>query len=209
MGMELAVRWLKKIPTFVRVATVTVLVLTLTATPVSADFFSQTQPGTYQTAYSYASPLTLCPYGPPCSLRIVAESDLNAGYSGAQICRGGGGTVLYTTTVTSYVLLIANWGGDPNTAIGETVTPGDTWSSINSNTSNQVRDTDSDGSPGPKDDYTLSFVSMVYGRSATISYAYGLGYPTPTCNQDGWSTSTVVQSRATPAEGASDREVQS
>ena len=187
---------MKRLLVVLRVAIVTALVMTLTVTPASAISFSDTHTMTYSTDYSYASPLDLCPLGPPCSLRIVAESDLRAGYSGSQICVVGG-QVGYRTTVTSWMVLKANW--DPNATVQESITAGDTLT-IPGNANNVVVDTDADGNPGPKDDYIISFGSMVYGRSATINYAYGLAYPTGTCTSDGYSTSTFVQSRAVSGE---------
>lgn len=171
-----------------------VVAIVLTETmPSAATSFSDTHTMTYSTDYSYASTLDLCPYGPPCELRIVAESDLRTGYSGSQICVTSG-VVDYNTYVTSFYALQANWDLYGDSTVYESVTSGDLRYTVTIYPI-QVNDEDADGNPGPMEDYIISFASMRYGRSADISYSYGLAYPTGTCNSDGYSTSTTVQSR--------------
>lgn len=176
------------------IVVLTIVVAIGRSTPAAATVFSETHSMTYSTDYSYASAVDLCTFGTPCTLRVVAESDLKAGYSGSQICTSGG-SVLYDTYVTSYPAVINQFDPYGDAYFSEYSPPlGDYEFGVGLNPIH-VNDADADGSPGPKEDYTVTFNTMIYGRSMSITYSYGLAFPSGTCNSDGYSTSTTLQSR--------------
>jgi hypothetical protein len=176
------------------VIALTIVVALVRTTPAAASSWSETKSMTYSTDYSFASEVDLCPYGPPCELRLVAESDLNSGYVGSQICLNGGGQVMYNTYLTSWGAILAQFDPYNDWSVYEAPIPsGDYQYAVTLNPI-QVNDEDADGNPGPKIDYTVSFGSIIRGRQISISYQYGLAYPKSNCQSDGYSTQVTVQS---------------
>lgn len=155
--------------------------------PAAGDFTNVPYTGTFTQGSFYLDP-TMLEYYNPASVEVSKTSELQSGYSGANICTDFSGEPMYNTSTNPdwYYLGLAFGNGQ---LVMNDYPGGDRADNpTTSGGSDIVYDDDADGVPGPNEDYQLDFSQYVTNRSATITYAYGLSYRyNGTCTNDSWS----------------------